>query len=597
MRRLYRQIFGRTGERGNLREFEGICRNCAHTKLLTRFFRQNSCQKNYENFFIFHLNLYGNAVQYNQTMQEPLGLLQILAEDNVRDYEAIAEGLRDYEELQTGRRIIAARAEAQGLTVGEYLGRRAALARLHRRAESLGLAYWPALRQRGVDPRAFVAAERVLSSQVGSLWGEILPDGTRSHGGWDSWGHYGVSPREVADAWFAAGCRDTGKFRLQIAAGIVARKGDTLPWLRAYVRGCRWLWGNRLMGLPWSRQAMAALGKISPELRRAAIGKFFADGGRPAETIRIRHLDWAEVARVQAILRGGSVRARAAMAGMRRACELLGCQDDDLAAALAPAYPALPLPLARRLALGASPAQLADGQLTKKEAHRWASAGAPDVKTWLAEELDLPAHRSVRVLRWLEHCKKTGRWAAVERERTAHVPGEPHPRQYSLLDILDEIQDEDVLTGRDSVDAVLQRAAQRLGDAWMTAQMADHRILADLPKWAERLPRGVRILRTPAQLATEGREMHHCVGGYQSAVERGQCHILAVRTRQGRSTVGPEFVHGAGAFEAVAVVHPAAALRLAPDFFVGVFQNANRAPVGQPPQFEAVALHVFNLMD
>lgn len=48
---------------------------------------------------------------------------------------------------------------------------------------------------------------------------------------------------------------------------------------------------------------------------------------------------------------------------------------------------------------------------------------------------------------------------------------------------------------------------------------------------------------------------------------------------------------------AAAVVHPAAALRLAPDFFVGVFQNANRAPVGQPPQFEAVALHVFNLMD
>ena len=78
------------------------------------------------------------------------------------DYEAIAEGLRDYGELQAGRRIIAARAEAQGLTVGEYLGRRAALARLHRRAESLGLAYWPALRQRGVDPRAFVTAERVL---------------------------------------------------------------------------------------------------------------------------------------------------------------------------------------------------------------------------------------------------------------------------------------------------------------------------------------------------------------------------------------------------------------------------------------------------
>ena len=43
-------------------------------------------------------------------MQDPLGLLQILAEDNMRDYEAIAEGLRDYEELQAGRRIKIGRA-------------------------------------------------------------------------------------------------------------------------------------------------------------------------------------------------------------------------------------------------------------------------------------------------------------------------------------------------------------------------------------------------------------------------------------------------------------------------------------------------------
>lgn len=48
-------------------------------------------------------------------------------------------------------------------------------------------------------------------------------------------------------------------------------------------------------------------------------------------------------------------------------------------------------------------------------------------------------------------------------------------------------------------------------------------------------------------------------------------------------------------YDGVVVVHPAAALRLAPKFRVGIFENANRAPIGQPPQFEAVALHVFDL--
>ena len=62
-------------------------------------------------------------------------------------------------------------------------------------------------------------------------------------------------------------------------------------------------------------------------------------------------------------------------------------------------------------------------------------------------------------------------------------------------------------------------------------------------------------------------------------------------------TVAPGFVDAAGAFEGVVVVHPAAALRLAPHFVVGVFENANRAPVGERPQFEAVSLQLFDLRD
>jgi hypothetical protein len=62
-------------------------------------------------------------------------------------------------------------------------------------------------------------------------------------------------------------------------------------------------------------------------------------------------------------------------------------------------------------------------------------------------------------------------------------------------------------------------------------------------------------------------------------------------------TVAPSFVDHQGAFEGVVVVHPAAALRLAGSFVVGVFENANRAPIGEKPQFEAVALHLYDLRD
>jgi len=64
-------------------------------------------------------------------------------------------------------------------------------------------------------------------------------------------------------------------------------------------------------------------------------------------------------------------------------------------------------------------------------------------------------------------------------------------------------------------------------------------------------------------------------------------------------TVAPSFVDAAGAFSGVVVVHPAAALRLAPTFIIGVFQAAARPAVGEAPpdapRFQA--LHLFNLVD
>lgn len=62
-------------------------------------------------------------------------------------------------------------------------------------------------------------------------------------------------------------------------------------------------------------------------------------------------------------------------------------------------------------------------------------------------------------------------------------------------------------------------------------------------------------------------------------------------------SVSPSFVDEAGPFEGVVVVHPAAALRLAPTFIIGVFENGARPGEGERPQFVAKALHLYNLVD
>lgn len=62
-------------------------------------------------------------------------------------------------------------------------------------------------------------------------------------------------------------------------------------------------------------------------------------------------------------------------------------------------------------------------------------------------------------------------------------------------------------------------------------------------------------------------------------------------------TIGQGFVYDAGPFEGVVVVHPAAAMRLAAIFLVGVFENGSRPGPDEKPQFYAKAFHVFDMRD
>lgn len=60
-------------------------------------------------------------------------------------------------------------------------------------------------------------------------------------------------------------------------------------------------------------------------------------------------------------------------------------------------------------------------------------------------------------------------------------------------------------------------------------------------------------------------------------------------------TITPDWVKTQGDFEGVVIVHPAAAMRLASTYEVGVFKNSNRAPLGEKPRFEAEALYIYSL--
>ena len=61
--------------------------------------------------------------------------------------------------------------------------------------------------------------------------------------------------------------------------------------------------------------------------------------------------------------------------------------------------------------------------------------------------------------------------------------------------------------------------------------------------------------------------------------------------------VTPEGVEQFDNFDGVIVVHAAMAMNLAKCFKIGVFKNENRAPIGQPPQFLATELVVWDLTD
>lgn len=450
--------------------------------------------------------------------------------------------------------LLAADPAGSAAWIATLIRQQAAKRHARRLAESAGISCWPLLMnasdRHGWDWRkAIPAAEAALAPRHG------LYTGKDCRGGMDTQGHYGWCATQLRAAWRVAGCRDTGKFRLLVrshAGWQVVKKGDSLPFARDMIRGWRWAhaWGlfyglNACCGL--SRNALAVLGRLSPELRHAAVRGV----EMTARRVRIRDLNWTAVRQTQTLRADAAPRSRVlrlVALPARPAWALLdqqqpkGCRhpitDRDVAM-LCPSYPAIPRDLAVRIGGGESPVSVSGNTLSRKEAHRWLDSGARlQPADWLADDAGIPRHRDLTVVRWLIACRADkNRWTAIQRTRTQIVAGQQ--QEYRALDILDEIQADDIPRPSASVDAVLRSAAQRQGESYAARHQHDYRVLANLPAWTRYVPARVRILRTPSALIAEGRDLNHCVGGYTHAVESGQSIIIALASRNGldRSTI------------------------------------------------------------
>lgn len=388
--------------------------------------------------------------------------------------EIIDEGYDNYREIKAARaRITAAERDQEGRI------KKVVMRRAKQQAERLGLAYWPALIRDGyqpkIDPLAYVYAEEVLERKH-RLW-----DGKARSGGWDRYDHYGLSRDTVARMWYAAGCRDTGKFRLQVAMGEVARRGDTAAWFKNYARGYRWYLRNSAAfdGLGTiSRKTIAFLGRLSPALRWAALWGLPCSEARGWKPLRIRDLNLALVAKTQVNPRAGyhALPVGALVRMVPGGEHIYGPRPQEVAATafLTPSYPNLSLGMARRIAGGVSPLAIYREVVptcTKKEAHQWATWGKTPSEVYtdilVSTENHLRAKhgitiklRSAKVANWLLAVfADPARKEAIMASRVHYVGGDEV--EFNFISAIDEIQDEDILSDSDGVNAVFNRASQR----------------------------------------------------------------------------------------------------------------------------------------
>lgn len=161
---------------------------------------------------------------------------------------------------------------------------------LQARCRRIGIHYWPVIFGPKIDLRAYKIAEDILAE----TWG-YWEQGTDNRGGWDSYGHYGLSPYDVARMWFASGCKDGPKFRAQVKYGMVANDQESVAKFIHRAKGYLWLNANMMINkFDWSNRVQRFLGRVSAPIRWAAV-----DGlGDEYRFVRYKDLNWTAIREV-----------------------------------------------------------------------------------------------------------------------------------------------------------------------------------------------------------------------------------------------------------------------------------------------------------
>lgn len=321
-------------------------------------------------------------------------------------------------------------------------------------------------------------------------------------------------------------------------------------------------------GLAIDAHALEMLGRLSPELQRAALDGVIARSDAPGRArlggtpLRARHLNWARAAGVQRQIAADSTgRVRAAWATGRRQASLLGIActkagaesvkallpDGPYRDVLALAHPRRdgrrvvglrPDQIAARLVRGEAPRDIAEVMapgvgLTRREAHRWmCESPTEDPLVWLTGSAEAVRVRDPEVRAWCADLVRRGRWRLMTRTRQMRVRGQAY--EFRFVARLEELAPADVAGGA-TPDVAMRRAAER--HAGVDRIREDDRVISTAPEAWPPLPKGMRLLNTGRALSQRGETERHCVATRYSTVHAGRAWIVSIDTPGARSTV------------------------------------------------------------
>lgn len=330
--------------------------------------------------------------------------------------------------------------------------------------------------------------------------------------------------------------------------------------------------GAREMPIRWTVRALAALGRLDPELQRAAVEATLCRS-LPGTVIHVRDIAWDAVARVQKQIQADATgRVRVAWARGRRQLTLAqqaGFVPSEsaqyaeerlvgwLLGQWSPPWATAPLPkgmhgiwemharlqIAAEIVRGVPPREIARARgadLTRAEAHEWLStmtvARMPPHQ-WLVRDLPVSPSliRDCATARWLLDVHRRGAWGQLTRQRRVRHPETGALLQFTLISRVDEICEAHLPRGaRTPVEEAFRLAARER--AALANWSSDWRVISTAPQDWPPMPEGISLLATPAALVAEGEEMDHCVGTYVPEVERGATWIISIRVGEARST-------------------------------------------------------------